>query len=160
MRRPGTHKVYETFSDAAAPDVSIRPTRRKKRPAPFSLRLTYQERARLDAAAGNLPLSAYIKGRLFEDFPTVPGQRPASKIDRALLTKLLGALGQSRLSANMNQIAKAANTGSLSVTPELENDLKVACNDIAAMRRNLLAQSTRPESLSHDPAWQFQRERE
>ena len=138
MRRPGTHKVYETFTDAAAPDVSIRPTLRKKRPAPFSLRLTYQERARLDAAAGNLSLGAYIKGRLFEGLPAVPRQRLAPKTDRTLLTKLLGALGQSRLSANMNQIAKAANTGSLPVTPELESELKAACNDIATMRQGLL----------------------
>jgi len=138
MRRLGTDKVYEAFSDAVAPDVSIRPAKRKKRPAPFSLRLTYKERARLEAAAGYMPLGAFIKGRLFDGLPVVPRQNRAPKADRTIIAKLLGALGHSRLSANMNQIAKAANIGALPVTPDLESDLKAACTDIAVMRQSLL----------------------
>ncbi len=37
----------------------------KKREAPFSLRLTFEERAALEAAAGDMPLGAYIKAVLF-----------------------------------------------------------------------------------------------
>jgi hypothetical protein len=51
---------------------------------------------------------------------------------------VLGALGQSRLSANLNQLAKAVNTGSLPVTPETEADLKAACKDVLALRADLL----------------------
>ncbi|CAN0316927.1 unnamed protein product [Chrysoparadoxa australica] len=75
MRRPGSNHIIETFSDACASGGLVRPARRKKRLAPFSLRFTKEERARLDAAAGNLALATYIKGRLFNDLPTVPRQR-------------------------------------------------------------------------------------
>ncbi len=43
-------------------------------------------------------------------------------------------LGKSRLSANMNQIAKAANRGTLPLTPDLVGDLNAACSDIKYMR--------------------------
>ena len=38
---------------------------RRKRPAPFSIRLTADERARLEQDAGETPLATYIKFRLF-----------------------------------------------------------------------------------------------
>ena len=50
----------------------------------------------------------------------------------------MGALGGSRLSSNLNQLAKAVNTGSLPVTPETEDDLKQACREVAEMRAELL----------------------
>ena len=34
--------------------------------APFSLRLTFEERALLEQAAGDMPLGAYIRSKLFE----------------------------------------------------------------------------------------------
>lgn len=40
-------------------------------------------------------------------------------------------MGQSRLSSNLNQLAKA-------VTPETEADLKQACREISALRADLL----------------------
>ncbi|WP_171098166.1 hypothetical protein [Ruegeria sp. HKCCD7255] len=43
-----------------------------KTPAPFSLRLTFEERAKLEEAANGLPLGAYIKAKLFgEDLEKV-----------------------------------------------------------------------------------------
>ncbi|MEJ7926700.1 hypothetical protein WG908_08030 [Sphingobium sp. AN641] len=50
----------------------------------------------------------------------------------------MALLGQSRLSSNVNQLAKAANSGSLPVTPETESDLRHACRDIAEIRRMLM----------------------
>jgi len=52
--------------------------------------------------------------------------------------KVLAALGNSRLSSNLNQIAKAANRGALPVTEELSLDLQSACLDIRAMRMALM----------------------
>ncbi|MEM6496990.1 MAG: hypothetical protein AAF709_09730, partial [Pseudomonadota bacterium] len=54
------------------------------------------------------------------------------------LSRVLAALGQSRLSSNLNQLAKSANIGTLPVTQETEDDLRQACTDIALMRRELL----------------------
>jgi hypothetical protein len=51
---------------------------------------------------------------------------------------VLGALGKSRLAGNLNQLAKAVNTGSLPATPETEAELKEACREISALRADLL----------------------
>ncbi|MEC8631003.1 MAG: hypothetical protein VXY73_13000 [Pseudomonadota bacterium] len=109
-------------------------------PPPFSLRLTYEERARLDAERGSKTLAAYIRERLF-GFDVAPrkkrGNSPVQ--DKEALGRIAGALGQSRLSQNLNQLAKAVNTGSLPVTPETEAEIKEACREIAEMRAALLA---------------------
>ena len=110
-----------------------------KHPSPFSLRLTHAERARLDAERGNRPLGAYIRERLLGDNVAPRKRRGKSPVkDAEALGRLLAALGQSRISANLNQLAKAVNTGSLPVTPETEADLKEACRDVAALRIDLL----------------------
>ena len=38
---------------------------KNKTPAPFSLRLTFEERAMLEHMAGDRPLGAFIRGKLF-----------------------------------------------------------------------------------------------
>lgn len=111
----------------------------RKVPPPFSLRLTAEERARLEAEAAGKPLGAYVRSRLFgEDaFPRKrKGKSPLK--DQEALGRVLGALGQSRLSSNLNQLAKAVNTGSLPVTPETEADLRNACKEVLALRADLL----------------------
>ena len=47
-------------------------------------------------------------------------------------------LGQSRLANNVNQLARAANTGSLAVTPDTEEALMSATADIQHMRQLLI----------------------
>ncbi|KAA8610262.1 hypothetical protein [Salipiger aestuarii] len=109
-------------------------------PPPFSLRLTYEERARLDAQRGSKTLATYIRERLFGVDAAPRKKRGNSPVpDKEALGRMAGALGQSRLSQNMNQLAKAVNSGSLPVTPETEAEIKEACRDIAEMRVELLA---------------------
>lgn len=88
---------------------------------------------------GNKSLSAYIRHQLFGD-DTAPrkkgGTSPVQDADA--LARVLGALGQSRLSANLNQLAKAVNMGTLPVTPETEAELSAACRDVSEMRVDLL----------------------
>jgi hypothetical protein len=50
----------------------------------------------------------------------------------------MGALGQSRLSANLNQLTKAVNTGSLPVTPDTEAELIEACREVSEIRDALM----------------------
>lgn len=111
----------------------------KQRPSPFSLRLTFEQRAALEAAAGDLSLAAYIHGKLFDpnDAPVRRrGKKPVK--DHQALAQVLGKLGQSRLSSNLNQLAKAVNTGSLPVTPDTEAALLAAAVDVQEMRRLLI----------------------
>lgn len=112
----------------------------RKTPPPFSLRLTFEERAKLEAAANGVPLGAYIRARLFDqELPKVRrrGAHPTS--DHKELARVLAMLGQSRLSANVNQLAKSVHVGALPVTPDTEQYLREACTDIAAMRAALIA---------------------
>ena len=107
------------------------------KPAPFSLRLTFEERAALDKAAGNKPVGAYIRRKLFEgkDKPRKARTRSKKPLkDEKALSELLGKLGESRLASNINQLAKAANSGSLPVTPDTEKALQDACGDVRTMR--------------------------
>ncbi|MDJ1007371.1 MAG: hypothetical protein QNJ13_06045 [Paracoccaceae bacterium] len=121
--------------------AQVQPTKpdKKKYPPPFSLRLTYEERARLEQDAAGRPLGAYIRAQLFGENVSPrkkSGNRPVQ--DQEALGRVLGALGGSRLSSNLNQLAKAVNTGSLPVTPEIESDLQQACRDVTAMRKELV----------------------
>ncbi|QPH54655.1 hypothetical protein [Pontivivens ytuae] len=110
-----------------------------KTPAPFSLRLTFEERAKLEAAANGVPLGAYIKAVLFDqELPKVRRRNTRPVEDHAVLGRVLARLGQSRLSSNLNQLARAVNTGTLPVHPEVEEDIRQACADIQAMRAELL----------------------
>lgn len=123
------------FNAVAAEEV----VETKKYPPPFSLRLTLEERARLEAEAGDLPLGAYIRERLLGDDTAPRTRRGNSPVkDKEALGRVMGALGAARLSANLNQLAKAVNTGSLPVTPETEAKLQEACRKIADMRADLL----------------------
>lgn len=106
---------------------------------PFSIRLTFEERAALENAAAGMPLGAFVRERLFgaELKPRrTRGKHPVK--DHEALGRALALLGASRLSANLNQLAKAVNTGSLPVTPETEADLRAACEAVAEMRAALM----------------------
>jgi hypothetical protein len=109
-----------------------------KREAPFSLRLTFEEKAALKKMAGDMPLGAYIKAVLFDGAPHNVRRGKSRVSDPELLGRALGQLGKSRLSQNVNQLAKAVNMGALPVTPETEADLRQACANIAVMREELM----------------------
>lgn len=113
--------------------------RKGETPPPFSLRLTFEERAKLDAAANGVPLGAYIRAILFdEELPKVRRRNTNPVKDHEALGRVLAALGGSHLSSNLNQLARAVNTGTLPVHPEIENELREACADIAEMRAVLI----------------------
>ena len=92
-----------------------------------------------------MPLSRYIRLKLFgADADQVKSRRPKVKrhqptLDHEIMAQVLAGLGRSRLSSNLNQIAKAANMGALPVTPELEAELLEACAALQAMRQDLIA---------------------
>ncbi|MEW8073541.1 MAG: plasmid mobilization relaxosome protein MobC [Candidatus Thiodiazotropha sp.] len=117
------------------------PSNNKKIPTPFSLRLTFEERAALEKEAGNKPLGAHIRSKLFagEEAPRRVRTRTRKPLedDRAL-ARVLGELGKARLANNLNQLARAVNTGSLPVTPDTEAAIKEACAAVQDMRSDLM----------------------
>lgn len=113
---------------------------RKKRPAPFSLRLSFEEKQQLIEDAGRQSISAYIKSRLFD--PDVPvkqarGLNPVK--DQKALAQVLGMLGASNIAAHLNELAEAARVGALPAGEETEHAIRRACDDIRIMRGFLLA---------------------
>lgn len=116
-------------------------------PFPVSLRLTFEEKARLDHDATGMSLSGYIRHRLFD--PENPPQRVRGKHpvkDQRSLALVLGMLGQSRIANNLNQLARSANSGSLPFTPETEAAILEAARDVAEIRRLLI------QALNLDPS--------
>ena len=125
--------INNTFFEAVA-----RPQKPKRLP-PLSFRATEEERALLKAWAGAQPVGAYIRATLFGDQAS-PRRRKVRcpSVDQEALSKALALLGQSRLSSNLNQIAKAANMGALPVSQGLLDELNAACADVRQMRKALI----------------------
>ncbi|EKS35361.1 plasmid mobilization relaxosome protein MobC [Afipia clevelandensis] len=108
------------------------------RSSPLSVRFTDAEKARLRDLAGSKPLGQYIRDRALNGHSEPRAARSSPIRDAEALGRLLGLLGQSRLSSNLNQLAKAANLGSLPVSAETEAELRQACADVLEMRQLLL----------------------
>jgi len=107
--------------------------------APFSLRLTPEERSQLEDQAGAMPLSSYIKSVVFAaEAPKYRKRRKPPVAELQLLAEVLIRLGQTRQSNNLNQIAKHLNQGTLIVDPELEKDLKRAVAEVAWIRATIM----------------------
>lgn len=71
----------------------------------------------------------------------------------------MGLLGQSRISQNINQLAKAANSGSLPVTPDVHKALLEATRAIQHMRA-LLIEAMGLKAHSDDPQGETRTESE
>ncbi|MDE1152350.1 MAG: hypothetical protein PW788_07420 [Micavibrio sp.] len=106
--------------------------------APFSLRLSRAERLQLEALAGPLPLGEYIRNQLFNEAVSRRRSYRRPVPDEQALSQLLADFGRSRLSSNLNQIAKAVNSGSLPATPEVHQAILEARQEIGAMSRLLV----------------------
>ena len=132
-------KASRHFTEASGNSTDAQPRGRKRRSPPFSLRLSPDDRAQLERDAAGTSLGSYVRSRLFGEDAAPPRTRGKFPVkDHKLLAEVLGRLGASRLANNLNQLAKAANIGTLPVTPELEEDLKQACAEIAIMKVALM----------------------
>ncbi len=86
-----------------------------------------------------LPLDGYLKSVLFsEDAAHYRAKRKTPVQDDKLLAEVLACLGASRISSNLNQLAKAVNQGALYVDEDVKSDIVTACNDVCAMRLLLM----------------------
>lgn len=119
------------------------PDRARPKTTPFSIRLTEDEKRLLMQRAGAMSLGAYLRNLVLEAgvrAPRPPARKPRSPVkDQEALARVLAALGKSRIANNLNQLARAANIGTLPLTPETEQDLLEACAMVARMRQDLMA---------------------
>ena len=107
--------------------------------APFSVRLSADERARQERDAAGMALGVYIRWRLLDPASPPPRQRGKVPVkDHEALARVLALLGQSRIASNLNQLAKAVHSGSLPLEDELTRDLSEAVGHVAAIRKMLV----------------------
>lgn len=104
---------------------------------PYSLRLSADERAFLDQQCQGAPWSSYIRECVFGRRASKRNRR-TPKVDDRKLASALATLGQSRVSSNLNQLAKSVNTGTLDVSRQTETQLQDACAAVLEMRKALL----------------------
>lgn len=105
----------------------------------FSLWLSPEEEAELAALAGEWPWGAYLKKRVFTERSPIRKRRSYRNVeDKHALAMALALLGRSRFSSNLNQLAKAANIGTLPLTPEVVQELHQACDHISEIKSLLV----------------------
>ena len=126
-------KAFQSAAGAPSPKAA-----NDNKPTPFSLRLSAEERAYLETQAGNRPLGAYIRQKLLGDRTASRRAVRKPQIEEAQYAALLAALGESRLSSNLNQLAHHANMGTLDVSDDVEKQLEEAYQVILEMRKALL----------------------
>ncbi len=124
--------VFNGVSASAATAKDI------KKSAPYSIRLTAEERAYLEEQAGSGPLSGYIRAKLLGERADKRRVLRNPKLEEAQYAALLAALGESRLSSNLNQLARHANMGTLDISDEIEEQLQDAYEAVLEMRKALI----------------------
>lgn len=103
-----------------------------KRLPPFSLRLSADERARMECLAKGMPLGTYIKACALDPkiAAKVHAEPPESR--RALLAQLIARLGS--VADTLKLIRAALERGALDFEPETEGALHTACADLSAIK--------------------------
>ncbi len=110
-----------------------------KRPSPFCIRLSAEERAYLERKAESRPLGAYIRGRLLDGKEVKPRKSSrAPSVDHALLAKLLGMLGKSQQVSCLFLLALAEEKKRLTLAEADRAALHAACTDVRDMRALLI----------------------
>lgn len=126
---------------AVAPAFSTAVRKKKRAASPLTLRLTPEERERLEELAAGMTLSAYVRACVFAEESKRRKQRPKSVIeDKKAAAEALALLGQSRIASNLNQLAYHANIGAL-IVGEVEKAQIAEANDHLAAIRSLLMEA-------------------
>lgn len=108
------------------------------KPKPFSLRLSVEERQILEELAGTKPIGAYIREIILDNPKPRRSRTTRPNEDDIILAQILAQLGASRIPNNINQLAKAANSGALPVSDDVHEDLSNAVKNITFIKETLI----------------------
>ena len=121
----------------------------KPKASPVTLRMTPEERAKLEELAAGMTLSAYIRACVFRQDSKRRKKRPVSVIeDKRAAAEALALLGQSRIASNLNQLAYHANIGVLIVGEAEKAQIREANAHLAAIRSLLMQALGKTERAS------------
>lgn len=108
---------------------------------PRSIRFSDKEWAKVQRSADALEMkpTGFVRARaLADDIADVRRVAHGEAERHKEFARMLATLGNSRLSQNLNQIARAINTGSLVLSPDVIAQINEACADIRWIRKNLM----------------------
>lgn len=107
--------------------------------SPVTLRLTPEERARLEELAQGMTLSAYIRACVFAKEARRLKQRPRNVVaDKKAAAEALALLGHSRIASNLNQLAYHANIGALAIGETEKAQITEAYAHVLSIRSLLM----------------------
>ena len=107
--------------------------------SPLTLRLTPDERQRLEDLADGMTLSAYVRACMFaKDAKPRKAQGSDGSVDRKAIAEALALLGQSRIASNLNQLAYHANIGVLIEDEASKAQIAEANSHLLALRTALM----------------------
>ncbi|WP_152613054.1 hypothetical protein [Tateyamaria sp. ANG-S1] len=103
MTKP-SQSTARAFQDAALTSPSAKPKRSVRRSvSPLVIRLTEEERARLEELAAGMTLSAYVRACVFGQEAKRRKRRPKDAVaDKKAAAEALAPLGQSRSHRSLN----------------------------------------------------------
>lgn len=128
------------FKNASQVPSAAKPNQSKRRElSPLVIRLTPEERARLEELAAGLTLSAYVRACVFGAEAKRRKRRPKDVVaDRKAAAEALALLGQSRIANNLNQLAYHANVGALEIGASERTKIDEAYEHVLAIRTLLV----------------------
>ncbi len=107
--------------------------------SPVTLRLTPEERDRLEELATGMTLSAYIRACVFSKEEKRRKHRPKNIVaDKKAAAEALALLGQSRIASNLNQLAYHANVGALIIDEAEKSQISEAYAYVLSIRSLLM----------------------
>lgn len=113
--------------------------RKRSSVPPVTLRLTPDERERLEELAAGMTLSAYIRACVFAKEERRRKRRPKNAVaDKKAMAEALALMGQSRIANNLNQLAHQANIGALDMDEDTRGQIDEAYFFITEMRGMLV----------------------
>ena len=125
--------------EAVRPAFSQAAKRRRRKTAPVTLRLTEDERTKLEELAAGMTLSAYIRACVFMQKDKRRKRRAGSVVtDKQAVAEVLGLLGQSRIASNLNQLAYQANVGALVIEDQVRAKIEEAYSHVLSIRALLI----------------------
>jgi len=105
-----------------------------------TLRFSPDDYVHLKQLADGMALATYIRAKALGE--VLPRRKPRSKAsitDKQTLAQILGLLGQSRISNNLNQLAHHANIGSLEMDKDTQAQISEAYDHVLFLRNSLIA---------------------
>lgn len=115
-----------------------RPVRHAKASAPFSVRLTPAEKARLREDAAGEPLGAYVKKTLFSPKTKAAARRAMIDEHSKLIGQVLAMVGSSGMADALTTMALAIQSGTFENEEEILEVLNNAESELSEIRLALL----------------------